>query len=97
MTPINDALNASGLHHTRMNRYMTGSGSPSIHSTAGSCGACGDYATGYDNVTTPREFAYFLQLMHVNPGLLLEPDMHRTLLVTPRTRKSGKRTIVHDR
>jgi hypothetical protein len=67
MTPINDALEALGMHRTRLNRYMTGTGSPSIHGTTGSRG---DYEAGYDNVTTPREFAYFLQLMHVNPGLL---------------------------
>lgn len=76
MDPINDALEALGMHHTRMNRYMVGTGSPSIHGANPLCdGACADYANGHDNVTTPRDFAYFLQLMHVNPGLL-EPDSH---------------------
>lgn len=76
MTPINEALESLGMRQTRFNRYMTGTGSPTIHGPNPLCDeACADYANGYDNVTTPREFAYFLQLMHVNPGLL-EPAGH---------------------
>jgi hypothetical protein len=67
MDPINAELEAFGLTRTRLNRYFTGSGSPSIH---GGGSASDDYAAGFDNVTTPREYASFLQLMHVNPGLL---------------------------
>ena len=69
MDRINDELAAEplGLQHTRLNRYMTGTGSPSAHGTSG---ASDDYEAGYDNVTTPREWTTFLATMHENPGLL---------------------------
>jgi hypothetical protein len=66
---INDELAAAPLNlaHTRLNRYMTGTGSPSRD---GEGSATDDYEAGYDNITTPREWTTFLATMHENPGLL---------------------------
>lgn len=72
MAAVNDALDDLGLERTRLNRYMTGKDAPTAHGTTG---AEGDYQAGYDNVTTPREYATFLKLMHENAGGL-SPAMH---------------------
>ena len=67
MDAINDELEDLGLDHTRLNRYMVGTGSPSAH---GNSGAAADYEAGWDNVTTPREWTTFLAAVHENDGLL---------------------------
>jgi beta-lactamase class A len=67
MDAINDELAGLGLTVTRLNRYMTGAGAPSAH---GLGGPTDDYEAGWDNVTTPREYATFLRLAHENAGLL---------------------------
>ncbi|HWM18894.1 MAG TPA: serine hydrolase [Ilumatobacteraceae bacterium] len=69
MDAINDELDDLGLDHTRLNRYMVGTGSPSAHGTSG---AAADYEAGWDNVTTPREWTTFLAAVHENDGLLEE-------------------------
>lgn len=74
MNAINDDLeDVLGLQVTRLNRYMTGAGAPSAH---GLGGPTDDYEAGYDNVTTPREFATFLRLAHENPDGLLGDDAY---------------------
>ena len=67
MDAINDELEDLGLGHTRLNRYMTGTSSPSAH---GNDSASADYEAGWDNVTTPREWTTFLAAVHENDGLL---------------------------
>lgn len=64
---INQELAALGLARIRLERYMTGTGSPSAH---GNSGPGGDYADGWDNTATPRQYATFLRLMHENAGRL---------------------------
>ncbi|MGI9031140.1 MAG: serine hydrolase [Ilumatobacteraceae bacterium] len=75
MDRINDELAAEpfGLAHTRLNRYMTGTDSPSAQGTSG---ARGDYEAGYDNVTTPREWTTFLATVHENPDGLLSDESY---------------------
>jgi Ca2+-binding RTX toxin-like protein len=67
MDYINEQFADLGLTHTEVNRYMVGSGSPSAH---GNSGPTSDYREGFDNRSTPREFATMLQLIHENDGLL---------------------------
>jgi Beta-lactamase enzyme family/Polyglycine hydrolase-like, structural repeat len=60
-------LDSLGLDEIRLRRYMTGSGSPSMH---GNDSSGEDYAEGFDNTATPRQYARFLSLVHANNGLL---------------------------
>jgi len=64
---INQEFSNLGLNVTRINRYMTGTGSPSMQGTTG---PGGDYRAGFDNLSTPREMVRLLQLVHNNNGLL---------------------------
>jgi hypothetical protein len=64
---INQELAALGLGQIQLRRYMNGAGVPS---TRGGTGPVGDYMSGTDNTATPRQYARFLQLMHVNAGQL---------------------------
>lgn len=64
---INDQFEELGLTHTRLERYMVGTGAPSAH---GNSSPTGDYREGFDNFSTPREYANFLRLVHENDGLL---------------------------
>jgi hypothetical protein len=64
---INDEIANLGLNRIRLERYMTGDGAPSAH---GNSGPGGDYAEGWDNTATPREYATFLRRVHENTGRL---------------------------
>jgi hypothetical protein len=64
---INDEIADLGLSRIRLERYMTGPGAPSAH---GNSGPGGDYAEGWDNTATPREYAASLRRVHQNTGLL---------------------------
>ncbi len=57
-TTINNRLDALGLDRTRINRYMTGTGAPSMH---GNNSAGDDRAEGWENKSTPREMVTLLQ------------------------------------
>jgi beta-lactamase class A len=57
-TTINNHLNAQGLSTTRILRYMTGTGAPSLH---GNSNAGQDRAEGWENKSTPREMVTLLQ------------------------------------
>ena len=67
MAQVNQELTALGFTGIRLRRYMTGTGSPSAQ---GNSGPGGDYAEGFDNTATPREYATFLRRMHENAGNL---------------------------
>jgi hypothetical protein len=64
---IRAELDRLGLDQIRLRRYMTGTGSASMH---GNDSASEDYADGFDNTATPRQFARFLALVHANDGHL---------------------------
>jgi len=55
---INNHLNTLGLTTTRINRYMTGPGAPSLH---GNSSANQDRDEGWENISTPREMVTLLQ------------------------------------
>lgn len=57
-TTINNHLNALGLTTTRINRYMTGLGAPSMH---GNSSANQDRQEGWENKSTPREMVTLLR------------------------------------
>lgn len=57
-TTINNHLNALGLKTTRIQRYMTGTGAPSMH---GNSSAGADRAEGWENKSTPREMVTLMQ------------------------------------
>ncbi len=67
MDEVNDELDDLGLKVTTLDRYMSGTGSPSAH---GLGNWYGDFMGGFDNRTTPREFATFYKLVWENDGLL---------------------------
>jgi len=58
MATINQRLDDLGLEVTRINRYMTGSGAPSVHGNASSFG---DRQDGWENLSTPREMVKLLR------------------------------------
>jgi beta-lactamase class A len=64
---IRAELDSLGLHEIRLERYMTGKGSPSMHCNSD---PGGDYDEGWDNTATPRQYARFLSLVHTNNDLL---------------------------
>lgn len=64
---INQDIDDLGLKVTTLNRYMSGTGSPSAW---GNANWFSDYQAGKDNFTTPRELATFYQLVWENNGLL---------------------------
>jgi hypothetical protein len=67
MDAVNAEIDALGLSVTTLDRYMSGTGSPSAHGL----GTWGDdFKAGYDNRSTPREFATFYKLVWENDGLL---------------------------
>ncbi|MGH9769870.1 MAG: serine hydrolase, partial [Blastocatellia bacterium] len=51
-------LDDLGLDYTRINRYMTGDGAPSVH---GNVSSFGDRQDGWENVSTPREMVKLLR------------------------------------
>jgi beta-lactamase class A len=55
---INNHLDALGLNVTRIHRYMTGSGAPSLH---GNSSSGEDRQEGWENKSTPREMVTLLQ------------------------------------
>lgn len=66
--PIGNAeFAALGLNNTQLNRYNTGTNSPSAQ---GLSGPGADYRAGFDNETTPNEFVSLLRQVHENDGLL---------------------------
>jgi beta-lactamase class A len=58
MATINQRLDDLGLNYTRINRYMTGAGAPSVHGNANSFG---DRQDGWENLSTPREMVKLLR------------------------------------
>jgi beta-lactamase class A len=76
MNQVNEDMADLGLTVSRLDRYMSGTGSPSAHGL----GTWGDdFRAGYDNRTTPREFASFYQQAWENDGLL-SPASYATFL-----------------
>ncbi len=71
---INQELDNLGIKTTRIQRYMTGGGAPSMH---GQSDPVGDLMAGYDNFGTPREFAILLQAVYDNDGLLTNDARQR--------------------
>ena len=69
MDEINDELDELGLSRIRLRRYMTGTGAPSAH---GNDDSGDDYAEGFDNTASPRQFAAFLRQMDENDDLLTQ-------------------------
>lgn len=57
-TTINTRLDQLGLNTTRVNRYMTGTGAPSMH---GNSNSGEDRAEGWENKSTPREMVTLLK------------------------------------
>ncbi len=57
-TTINTRLDQLGLDKTRVNRYMTGTGAPSMH---GNSNSGEDRAEGWENKSTPREMVTLLK------------------------------------
>jgi beta-lactamase class A len=57
-TTINTRLDQLGLDKTRINRYMTGTGAPSMH---GNSSAGADRSEGWENKSTPREMVTLLK------------------------------------
>jgi beta-lactamase class A len=57
-TTINNHLNALGLATTRIHRYMTGTGAPSMH---GNSSASQDRNEGWENKSTPREMVTLMR------------------------------------
>lgn len=55
---INNHLDNLGLEKTRINRYMTGAGAPSLH---GNSSSFGDRQDGWENVSTAREMVKLLR------------------------------------
>jgi beta-lactamase class A len=55
---INNHLGALGLSTTRIQRYMTGTGAPSMH---GNSSANQDRAEGWENISSPREMVTLLE------------------------------------
>lgn len=68
MSKINDELRSLGLEEITLRRYMTGTGAPGAQ--PGNAGPGDDYADGFDNTATPREYVNFIRLMHENAGKL---------------------------
>ena len=69
MDEVNDELDELGLSRVRLRRYMTGTGAPSAH---GNDDSGDDYAEGFDNTASPRQFAAFLRQMDENDDLLTQ-------------------------
>lgn len=90
MDAVNQELENLGLTNVRLNRYMTGSGSPS---TGGNSGPVGDYKSGIDNLASPRDYATFLKLVYENQGGLLSPDSHDYFWATMNQNSSDWVTI----
>ena len=74
MAKINQEIDQLGLKKTQLSRYMTGTGAPSAH---GKSGPGGDYAAGFDNVSTPREMTTLLKRIHQNQGNLLSQKSYK--------------------
>jgi beta-lactamase class A len=79
MDTINDEIDALGLTVTTLDRYMSGAGSPSAH---GLGDWYDDFSAGFDNRTTPREFATFYQLVWENDGLLSDAAYDKFFEIT---------------
>ncbi len=82
---INSYLDQLGLTTIRLNRYMTGTGSPGV--TSGSTSPNTDYTRGVDNVGSPIEFARLLQMLRANEAdgqPLLSDDSYDLLWQTLR-------------
>jgi hypothetical protein len=64
---INQEFQNLGLSNTILDRYMTGTGAPSMHGLAG---PGSDYRAGFDNESTPNEMLSLLTQIDDNAGLL---------------------------
>jgi beta-lactamase class A len=58
MGNINAYMLSLGLPNTRLNRYIMGTGAPSVH---GNASATEDHQEGWENTTTPREMVTLLR------------------------------------
>jgi beta-lactamase class A len=58
MATINQRLDELGLNVTRVNRYMTGAGAPSVH---GNTSSFADRQEGWENLSTPNEMIKLLR------------------------------------
>lgn len=74
---INNEFANLGFTRTRIDRYNTGTGSPSMHGLTSLIlpGPTLDYRAGHDNESTPFEMTSLLRRVHENNGLLT-PDSH---------------------
>ena len=75
---INAQLSDMGMTRTRLGRYMTGPGVPSLHGLANETD---DYEAGWDSLSSPRDMATFMQRMHVD-GLIAPGNPFKLLSQT---------------
>ena len=61
-----DEMDRLGFNSIRLRRFMTGDGAPSAH---GEDDSGEDYEEGFDNTTTPLQYARFLRRMHTGGDL----------------------------
>ena len=66
------------MTRTRVERYMVGTGVPSLHSLGSETD---DYEAGWDNLSSPRDMATFMQRMHID-GLIAPGNPFKLLSQT---------------